>query len=131
MPRFRPLFDSHSDLQRRAGERIKSGRVGIDGPHRARMAKSNKKSSGESPATDDLSYGEALDRLESIVSTMEEEDLPLEALLAKYEDGKKLVELCQSRLAAAEIRIRQLEETPDGAPEAKPFSLNPDAETDV
>ena len=35
----------------------------------------------------DLPFEEALKRLESIVESMEAQDLPLETLLARYEEG--------------------------------------------
>lgn len=56
-----------------------------------------------------LTFEDALGKLESIVETMEGGELPLEQLLAQYEEGTQLVKLCQEKLAAAEIRIRQLE----------------------
>ena len=34
---------------------------------------------------------------------MESDDLPLEALLAKYEEGTRLVKICQEKLAEAGI----------------------------
>ena len=38
---------------------------------------------------------EALKKLESIVETMESGDLPLETLLARYEEGTKLSQICR------------------------------------
>lgn len=92
------------------------------------MAKSARKSSDSQPADDDLSYGEALARLEAIVEAMEAEDLPLETLLSRYEEGRKLVDLCQSRLAHAELRIQQLERTEDGGLTTKPAALEDPAD---
>ncbi|MCP5524654.1 MAG: exodeoxyribonuclease VII small subunit [Verrucomicrobiales bacterium] len=92
------------------------------------MAKPARKPSESQPADDDLSYGEALGRLESIVEAMEAEDLPLETLLSRYEEGRKLVDLCQSRLAHAELRIQQLERTADGDLATKPVSLDDPAD---
>jgi exodeoxyribonuclease VII small subunit len=57
----------------------------------------------------ECSFEEALSRLESIVEAIETGDLPLEQLLSRYEEGTRLVKLCQERLAAAEIRIQQLD----------------------
>ena len=45
---------------------------------------------------------------------MEADDLPLETLLAKYEDGAKLVKVCQEKLADAELKIQQLEKNAAG-----------------
>ncbi|MCP5519228.1 MAG: exodeoxyribonuclease VII small subunit [Verrucomicrobiales bacterium] len=95
------------------------------------MAKTAKGTAETRPATDHLSYGEAVARLESIVGAMEEEDLPLEQLLTRYEEGRRLVQLCQGRLAAAELRIRQLEEDAAGNLEAPPLTLDPEPSPDA
>jgi exodeoxyribonuclease VII small subunit len=92
------------------------------------MAKSARKSSDTQPANDDLSYGEALARLEGIVEAMEAEDLPLETLLSRYEEGRKLVDLCQSRLAKAELRIQELERTDNGSLQTKPAAVDDPAD---
>lgn len=69
----------------------------------------------------DLPFEEALKKLESIVETMESGDLPLDTLLARYEEGTKLAHLCQSKLADAELKIQQLEKTAAGEFKLKPF----------
>ena len=56
-------------------------------------------------------FEEALKKLEGIVETMESEELPLEELLAKYEEGTQLAKVCQVKLAEAELKIQQLEKT--------------------
>ena len=61
-----------------------------------------------------LPFEEALKKLESIVEAMEAEDLPLEALLSKYEEGTRLAQLCQARLAEAELKIQKLEKDAEG-----------------
>ena len=52
---------------------------------------------------------------------MESDDLPLEMLLAKYEEGSKLVKICQEKLADAELKIQQLEKNAAGEMKLKPF----------
>ena len=69
-----------------------------------------------------LPFEEALKKLESIVETMESEDLPLESLLAKYEEGTQLARACQEKLAEAELKIQQLEKNAAGEPKLKPVS---------
>jgi len=59
-------------------------------------------------------FEEALKKLETIVEAMESGDLPLESLLAKYEEGTKLAQICQAKLAEADLKIQQLEKTPAG-----------------
>jgi exodeoxyribonuclease VII small subunit len=61
-----------------------------------------------------LPFEEALKKLENIVEAMESQDLPLEALLAKYEEGTQLARICQEKLADAEVKIQQLERNPAG-----------------
>ena len=66
-------------------------------------------------------FEEALKKLEGIVEAMESEDLPLEALLARYEEGTRLVKICQEKLAEAELKIQQLEKNAAGEMKLKPF----------
>jgi len=53
-----------------------------------------------------IPFEDALKKLESLVEAMEADDLPLEALLAKYEEGMKLARVCQEKLAEAELKIQ-------------------------
>jgi exodeoxyribonuclease VII small subunit len=80
------------------------------------------KTTGQNPPakTGTVSFEEALKKLESIVESMESGDLPLETLLAKYEEGTKLARMCQTKLAEAELKIVQLEKTGAGELQLKP-----------
>jgi len=71
-------------------------------------------------------FEEALKKLETIVEAMESEDLPLETLLARYEEGTKLAQICQAKLAEAELKIQQLEKNAAGEMKVKPFDVEPD-----
>jgi len=71
---------------------------------------------------DELPFEEALKKLETIVETMESEDLPLETLLARYEEGARLAQLCQAKLSEAELKIQQLEKTAKGDMALKPLA---------
>lgn len=82
------------------------------------------------PATEDcvnLPFEEALKRLEGIVDAMENDDLPLETLLAKYEEGTRLARTCQTQLTAAEVKIQQLERKANGQLTVHPISPGPQA----
>ncbi|MBK9140735.1 MAG: exodeoxyribonuclease VII small subunit [Verrucomicrobia bacterium] len=92
------------------------------------MSKAARSSAANPTPPPELPYEEALARLEAVVDSMESGDLPLESLLAKYEEGVKLAEICQARLRAAEGRIQQLEKNAAGEPVLRPF--DPDAESD-
>ncbi len=72
-------------------------------------------------------FEEALKKLEDIVEAMESDDLPLETLLAKYEEGAKLVKICQQKLAEAELKIQQLEKNAAGEMKLKPFEKEVEA----
>ena len=70
-----------------------------------------------------LPFEQALQKLESIVEAMESEELPLESLLAKYEEGTRLARVCQEKLAEAELKIQQLEKNSAGEMKLKPVEL--------
>lgn len=55
---------------------------------------------------------------------MESDELPLEQLLAQYEEGVKLAKVCQDKLADAELKIQQLEKTAGGELKLKPLTLD-------
>jgi exodeoxyribonuclease VII small subunit len=61
-----------------------------------------------------LSFEAALSKLEAIVESMESGEVPLAELLAKYEEGTKLLQVCESRLKDAELKIEQLKKQKDG-----------------
>jgi exodeoxyribonuclease VII small subunit len=63
---------------------------------------SEKKSNPAGP----VSIEHAMERLEKLVAEMESGQLPLENLIARYEEGVKLVRLCQEKLDAAEQKIQ-------------------------
>lgn len=71
----------------------------------------------------DITFEDAAEKLETIVEAMESEELPLEKLLVQYEEGTKLVKVCESKLQAAEKRITQLEENLEGELAARPVTL--------
>lgn len=83
------------------------------------MSKSPKPAEAVKP--DALPFETALGRLETIVEAMEGGNLPLEQLLAKYEEGMKLAAVCQEKLAEAETKIQQLEKTTAGEFKLRPF----------
>jgi exodeoxyribonuclease VII small subunit len=84
------------------------------------------KLAGTDSRAEDLPFEEALAKLEAIVEAMETEELPLESLLARFEEGTRLARRCQNRLAEAELKIQQLERNNAGDPVLKP--VNPEDE---
>ena len=61
-----------------------------------------------------LSFETALTKLETIVESMESGEVPLAELLAKFEEGNKLLKHCEARLKEAELKIEQLKKERDG-----------------
>ena len=57
-------------------------------------------------ASEELSFEDAMNRLEQIVEEMESGKLLLEDLLVRYEEGMKLLKVCHERLAHAERKIQ-------------------------
>ena len=56
----------------------------------------------------ELTFETALERLESLIESMENGDTPLADLVAKFEEGSKLLKQCQSKIKTAEIKIQKL-----------------------
>jgi len=76
----------------------------------------------KSEKTKEISFEDATEKLESIVEAMESDDLPLEKLLVQYEEGARLVKVCEGKLQEAERRITQLEKGLDGNLSARPVT---------
>ena len=74
----------------------------------------------------DLPFEEALKRLETIVESMEAQDLPLETLLARYTEGTQLSQLCQAKLNEADLKIQQLEKGLKGDLSLTPAPIAPE-----
>lgn len=62
----------------------------------------------------DLSFEDALQRLETIVSRLESGQAPLEESIALYEEGAKLKAHCEARLKAAQLRVEKIVVGTDG-----------------
>jgi exodeoxyribonuclease VII small subunit len=79
---------------------------------------------GDSAKASSLPFEEALQKLDAIVETMESDELPLETLIARYEEGMKLAKVCQEKLVEAELKIQQLEKNAAGEMKLKPLDLS-------
>lgn len=71
-------------------------------------------------------FEESLQRLEKIVEEMEDGSLPLEKMMADFEEGMKLVKICSGRLNEFERKIEMLVKDEDGF-KTEPFN---ETETD-
>jgi exodeoxyribonuclease VII small subunit len=85
-------------------------------------------SSAPKKADPHLNFEGAMDRLEEIVEQMESGKMMLEELIVRYEEGMKLVKVCQERLASAEQRIEIITRNNAGKPVVKDFEPAPEKE---
>ena len=76
----------------------------------------------ESEQQEQPSFEAALKRLEEIVAQMESGDLGLDALVAAFEEGQKLVKQCSGKLNEVERRIEILVKDEAGDVVARPFA---------
>ena len=74
-----------------------------------------------------LSFETALEKLESIVESMESGEVPLAELLAKFEEGTRLLKICETRLKDAELKIEQLKKQKDGSVGFEKFETDREA----
>ncbi len=66
-----------------------------------------------------LSFEEALNRLEKIVHALQGGVLTLEEAITLFEEGMGLAKICNERLNAAELKITQLQADFEPEPEQK------------
>ena len=71
-------------------------------------------------------FEEALQKLEAIVTQMEEGDLPLEETLKAFEEGVKLARFCTSKLDEAERKVEKLMQDQAGKLQTVSFSEGED-----
>ena len=64
----------------------------------------------------ELSFEQAIDRLEDIVEQIESGEVGLEQALTQYEQGQALIKRCRGILDQAEGRIAELTQNADGKP---------------
>jgi len=73
-----------------------------------------------------LSFEQALERIEEIVSQIEDGSVPLEESIEKYAEGTKLIDHCRKVLGSAEKKIQLLTKGRDG--ELQPAGQLPEDE---
>ena len=66
-------------------------------------------------------FEDALARLEDIVHQMDSPTLPLDQLITDYEEGVRLVKVCQAKLKDAELKIEMITRRAQADPELAPF----------
>jgi exodeoxyribonuclease VII small subunit len=73
------------------------------------MPKASSSSTAPETAPLPAHYEAATQELETLVARMESGDLPLDQLLASYERGAALLQLCRDKLQAVEDQIKVLD----------------------
>ena len=76
----------------------------------------------ETSNVEQLSFEDALKRLEEIVRALEKGEAPLDQSIEIYQEGDRLRRHCEARLKDAQARIEQIAFGSDGKPVGlKPF----------
>lgn len=63
---------------------------------------------GQFELPDDLTFEDAIQRLETIVRTLEDDGFKLEEALDAHAEGMALARFCMARLDAAELKIQNV-----------------------
>lgn len=72
----------------------------------------------------ELKFEESMDRLEAIAEKLESEGTSLEESIRMYEEGIKLVKICERKLAAAEAKLEKvLPESTEDKPAKAPLKF--------
>ncbi len=75
-----------------------------------------------SAAAEELGFDQVLERLRTVVSRLEQGNLPLEQALKAFEDGVRLSRRGSSILDAAEQRVELLQRDDDGQERRQPMT---------
>lgn len=78
---------------------------------------------GKTPKSE-LTFEQALSRLEEIVAALESGEASLEEAITLFEEGSQLSQLCQDRLSATQAKIEKLV----GRKSRQGEALTPDSE---
>ena len=82
------------------------------------------KKSNISPDITKLSFEEALDQLENIVSKLEDGSINLEESIEEYTRGIHLKNHCETKLKEATLKVEQITIDKDGKFSTKEFNKN-------
>ena len=91
------------------------------------MAKTAEKKKAKGGAPD---FEDSLARLERIVETLDEGNLPLEKSLALFKEGTKLARSCRELLAEAEVQVKEALRDVGSARVPGPGTPDPDEDDD-
>lgn len=71
--------------------------------------------------TNNLTFEEAMAKLEDAVAQLEGGELSLDKSIAEFENAVKLIRLCEEKITDAKQRVRILTQSADGAVTDMPF----------
>ena len=71
----------------------------------------------------EMSFEAALAELEAVVGKLEAGTVPLEESIALYARGAELRAHCEERLKAAEAKVAEIAQGPDGSLRARPVEI--------
>ena len=75
---------------------------------------------------EEMTFEQAMKRLEEIVTQLEAGEAPLDKSMALFEEGTKLIAACSKQLDQAEQQVVKLMKGADGAPVEMPFETEED-----
>ena len=94
------------------------------------MAKTTGKKKSDDGSGDEPNFEQSLARLEQIVESLDDGNLPLEKSLALFKEGTKLARACRELLAEAEVQVkdalRDVESTRSAADASEDEEAEPD-----
>jgi len=73
------------------------------------------------PTEPEPTFEAAIGRLEAVVEEMGSDNLPLEDLIKRYEEGVRLIKVCEQKLKAVEKRVEILMDQTAGDAGLVPF----------
>jgi exodeoxyribonuclease VII small subunit len=76
----------------------------------------------ETPVAE-MSFEAALAELETVVARLESGEVPLEESIALYGRGAALRAHCEEKLKAAEARVLEITQGPDGTVRTRPIDI--------
>lgn len=72
---------------------------------------------GDTEATDEIGYAQAMAELEAILDDLEDDDLDVDVLATKVERASALIQLCRDRIGAARVQVERVVASLDTQPD--------------
>ena len=74
-------------------------------------------------AEEKQNFETSLKKLEQLVAEMESGQLPLDDMMARFEEGRKLVAACTAELESVRQRIEKVVSAPGEPPKVEPLEI--------